>query len=358
MKRNLTALLPALGLAILLFHGWHGAIAATQAGVLFAEFPLPDANGQPRYLIATGPGELWFTLPGTSAIGRLVVTTTADYAFTRYDTPTPNSQPDHLVYLDGRIWFTEYGANRIGALDIASGQITEYVLPSPDSRPTGIDALPNGDIWVVTEAADSLVRRTVTGAMTEFTDPLLIGALLSDVEAEDEDTIWLAAPGRNELYSYWPNRAVKLVKNFPGPLSKPYQIDRNLNRPWIIDTGQDYIGRFAPGTLTLWRWYPVNATGVGLADIFYRNVPGGRQVWFTERDANRISQMTLDGTTGAISQFWRQPLPESDSLPTGVAVDDAGTVWIALSGRNKIMAWLAPYYDFPNQLYLPAARYD
>ena len=38
----------------------------------------------------------------------------------------------------GRIWFTEHLANKIGVLDLRTGAITEFAIPTPNSMPFGV----------------------------------------------------------------------------------------------------------------------------------------------------------------------------------------------------------------------------
>src|SRR5689334_13761464 len=56
----------------------------------------------------------------------------------QFGPPTPNSQPWMIVAgPDGNLWFTEYGANKIGK-STPKGEISEYNIPSAASGPIGI----------------------------------------------------------------------------------------------------------------------------------------------------------------------------------------------------------------------------
>ena len=70
-------------------------------------------------------------------IGKLDVATGQ---INEYAVPTPNSQPwDVAIGDDGSIWFTEQAADKIGRLDPNTGEIIEYPL-SEGAGPTGIDS--------------------------------------------------------------------------------------------------------------------------------------------------------------------------------------------------------------------------
>ena len=48
---------------------------------------------------------------------------------------------------DGRLWFTEYFADRIGIVSSTTHQITEIPLPSTITGPAGITGGSDGDVW-------------------------------------------------------------------------------------------------------------------------------------------------------------------------------------------------------------------
>ncbi len=55
-----------------------------------------------------------------------------------------------------------------------------------------------------------------------------------------------------------------------------------------------------------------------------------KTLWFTEQNANRIAQITTDGT---IFEF---PLPTTDSQPGGIVEGPDGGVWFAEFAGNQI----------------------
>jgi virginiamycin B lyase len=361
MKKSLLPLLIALTLAIFLAGSWSNqSSAAPPAGILFTEYPIPTPNSQPRNLLALAPGDIWFTMPGASAIGHLVVSSTGNHVFTIYPTPTPNSQPYDLAHFNGTIWFTEYAGNRLGALNISTGIITEYALPTANSGPTGIDVSGTGEVWAVTKNANSLIKKPLAGGITEYTDSRLTGGQLADVMVGNNDSIWFSAPGINQAFNFAPLSGNLLIPLYPTPDPEgtpavPDQLDLDGGAPWLTDSANSRIGRYAPGTLTLWRWYRVSDEPVGLTGMHFRQLIDAKQVWFNEADTNRVGQMTIDSVTGVREQFWRQPLPQPDSDPQGITVDANGTAWITLANQNKILSWNAPYYDFPSNMYLPTS---
>ena len=65
---------------------------------------------------------------------------------TSYTIPTANSDSvDVVAGPDGALWFTEFGANKIGRIT-TTGQFSEYALANL-SNPGGITAGPDGALW-------------------------------------------------------------------------------------------------------------------------------------------------------------------------------------------------------------------
>ena len=65
-----------------------------------------------------------------------------------WDVPTANSRPhDPAATPDGALWFTEQMANKLGRLDPRSGRIREFPLKTPESGPHGLVVDRDGSVW-------------------------------------------------------------------------------------------------------------------------------------------------------------------------------------------------------------------
>src|SRR4029434_4251919 len=85
--------------------------------------------------------------------------------------PTPNSQPWMIVAgPDGNLWFTEYGANKIGK-STPAGVISEFNIPTANSGAIGITVGADGNLWFAESAANKIGRITTAGVITEFNVP-------------------------------------------------------------------------------------------------------------------------------------------------------------------------------------------
>src|SRR2546428_527688 len=81
-----------------------------------------------------------------------------------FPTPTANSYPGYIAAgLDAAMWFTEYGANKIGRI-ATPGTITEFLVPTESSYPLGIAAGPDGALWFTEYFGNKIGRISVTGS--------------------------------------------------------------------------------------------------------------------------------------------------------------------------------------------------
>lgn len=143
-----------------------------------AEYPIPTAQSFPEG-ITTGPGgALWFTEETGNNIGRI----TTSGKITEF--PLPRRQAVQCGYLcpldivagpDGALWFTESqftvgGGNRIGRMTL-QGQLTEYVIPTPNSLPDHIIAGTSDDLWFTEDRGRNIGHVTTSGQVSEFPLP-------------------------------------------------------------------------------------------------------------------------------------------------------------------------------------------
>lgn len=106
-------------------------------------------------------------------------------AVTEYPGPTASAQPSGIAAgPDGALWFTEWGANKIGRITTA-GVITEYNLPSTYNTPTVITAGPDGALWFIYNYNYAIGRITTAGAVTEYSLPYTLGSPLSIASGPD-----------------------------------------------------------------------------------------------------------------------------------------------------------------------------
>lgn len=148
----------------------------------------------PRTITAGPDGRMWFTEMAANKIGRIAM----DGTFTEYLVPTPDARPYGIVTgPDRNLWFTQSGSGKIGRLEVKTGTITEFSLSSPQSRPRDITVGPDGQLWFSMNGANRIGRISITGDVTEF--PLPAGTEPIGIAPGPDGNIWFTAFRSNKI---------------------------------------------------------------------------------------------------------------------------------------------------------------
>ena len=192
---------------------------------------------------------------------------------------------------DGRLWFSDWGANQVIALGIDG---THEVVLSVASFPMCIDFLPDGRLLVVDSAQRRLLRRERDGSVVTHAD-------LSGVSVKPWNDIVVDERG---------NAYVNTIGfDFPG-------------------------GEFAPGLLVLAT--PDGDVRQVAGDVAFPNgmaiTPDGGSLIVAESYANRLTAYDI-GSDGGLSnrRVWAQTPGDH---PDGICVDAEGAVWYADVGNQ------------------------
>ncbi|MDX2166890.1 MAG: choice-of-anchor D domain-containing protein [Deltaproteobacteria bacterium] len=173
-----------------------------------------------------------------------------------------------------------------GTAAVTIAPITEFPVLTPNARPFGIAAGPDGNLWFTEADAGRIGRITPEGNIVEF-PPLA------------------ACPGR---------------ASSPFPAGITTGPDGNL---WFTDDNCAQIGRMTPSGDVIKYNLPVAGSGAR----FIVSGPDGN-LWFTEGTAGRVGRIT---TAGVITEV---TLP-SGGNPQGIAVGGDGNLWFGeLSGKK------------------------
>jgi streptogramin lyase len=348
------------------------ALAAVLAGLTMlgtvqpalAEETVPEASifdevaleGNPKNLVLESDSRTWYTLP---AIDKLALVTGGTATYYPVDTDgVNNSQPYDLVINNNAVWFTMLSANRIGKLDIATGNVTSYPVPTADSEPTGI-TFGGGYIWFVQRKGDKLGRLDpANGSIVEYYDWLwdpntdknllnMKGAELEDVVYVNGD-VWFTGPKLDRAGAGLYNVANGTWAGSPPPGagSEPMQMATDsLNNVWVTFRGLNLIGRSALNTLQTWDPFPLPAGTGGPVGLYVREANGLRELWYTRPDANRMGRLTTRPNGTAVST-WETDLPIANAAPWGIAATPTGSAIVATANTAKTVVWNSPFYTF------------
>ncbi|MCM8541158.1 MAG: hypothetical protein NE328_12860 [Lentisphaeraceae bacterium] len=108
---------------------------------------------------------IWFTGKRTSTVGKIKPNRTVEH----FELPSLGALPIFLhAGPDGNMWGTELVGNKILKVTSA-GKVSEYSIPTANSRPIAIKPGPNGKyMWFTEEAGNKIGRIDMEGNITEF----------------------------------------------------------------------------------------------------------------------------------------------------------------------------------------------
>jgi DNA-binding beta-propeller fold protein YncE len=134
----------------------------------------------------------------------------------------------------------------------------------------------------------------------------------------------------------------------PGQFDEPVGIavdgQRNV---YVTDTWNQRVQVFAPGAdglsfIPLLQWDINGWYGQSVDNKPFIAVDESRHVFVSDPDGYRIIE--FDGTSGAFLRLWGDIGDDAASfkLPSGVALDPEGRLWVSDSGNNRLMRFTPP----------------
>ena len=195
-----------------------------------------------NFMRADPNGKMVWSTAGTRVVGLNIETK----EFSAYEIPTKNPGAYGTdVAGDGRVWFVEREANKIGRLDPASGKIDEFPTPGVDvPRRMGTDW--DGNLWVGFHETGKLVKvDQKTGKFTFYEPPTKgSGAYIARPDARTK-MIWLTEQTADKIARFDP--ATETWTEFSLPIiesdARRIELDpTNPNRIWWSGDTSSHLG--------------------------------------------------------------------------------------------------------------------
>ena len=162
-------------------------VRVTPAGVLTA---FQIGSSEIGDIIVGPDNNLWMTEPQQNTIWKVALDGTA----TTYPLPGGSSIPYEIATgADGRLWFTAFGSNEIGALDPGSGTFTMF--PGANN-PSGIAAGTDGNVYFVDNG--NITAVATDGTMT----PCATGMQGTDVVLGADGNLWISNFDNDSISKY------------------------------------------------------------------------------------------------------------------------------------------------------------
>ena len=301
------------------------------------EYPIPGggAGATPIQIIQGLDGNMWFSEAGGNRIGYI----NPAGAITEFTLAVGRSSDGLAIGPDGNIWFTEITSSGSPANPNTLSKITPTGILSEDLAvlPHFANELlygPDGNFWVADETA--IVRVTPAGTVTTY--PIPGTPSVSSLTVGQDGKIWFADYGQNKFGRINLDGSALTEWSPPSSSSGPYRIvrgsDRNL---WITEFGAGKIGKFSVSDPTTVTEYPVG----GHSPVSIGAGPDGT-MWFTTwaSSANTVGTMSTNGS-----------ILNETVLPTAVSQPDAmfggfddGKMWFVERASGKIARVLAGGY--------------
>ncbi|MGH9983585.1 MAG: virginiamycin B lyase family protein [Nitrososphaeraceae archaeon] len=286
---------------------------------------------------------IWFTDARTNSIGNLDI---KSGIIKLYDIPTPNSGPMGIVLSPNgnEVWFTEITGNKLGKIDIESssksGNITsnaikEYpVFEQPRGQSSGPTLLTfdnKGILWVTMSYSHDILR-VEPWALTS-TSKYLGMSNFSLPKPDSFSPFGIATVGDNVNTND--------IKN-TSKTERIFLSDHGSSR-LVLATGNSALNPFQ-GYLSYWtspsKVYPVTLPSQIVSDKSTDNI------YFVQHGGNRISKIDIE--SGIMTEYDIPTGPLSTAVFLTVS-DNGERVWFTEYAANKI-AYLDPTTPVPFEM--------
>ena len=244
----------------------------------------------------------------------------------------PGCWPDDLRSdTDGNLWFAQHHSNEVGRMS-SNGVYTGYQVSTPNSVMDGIlvDS-PRNAVWATQSGASQIVRIDMrTGTVIEIPTPTS-NAVPGDLALAPDGSIWFSAgyedeggttriaridPANNHIDEFAPST----MRNGTDGI-----IVAKNGVVWFCEINDDRLGKYSNGQFTEYVLPRPNALPTNLAE------DSQGRIWITEQAINSVAIFDP-----AASSWTEISFPEANSRPGGIIIDASDNVWTALPGSNRI----------------------
>jgi virginiamycin B lyase len=319
--------------------------------IKYMSFDIPTYHAMPHTAYPDGQGNVWFTEYGANKIGVVNVKTGK---MEEFSIPSKIVTSPHNITRDrnGIVWFTEQTAGKIGRFDPSTKTFKEFTIPPPKNKPTGSGDLVQtedanmrrpvaphtlipdgkGDIWFTSAANPLMKLDPETGNVTEYVIREGGGGLYGVTYDAKNNRIWYAGIGIGEVGYVDPNTGK--IAHFP--LLTPNAGPRRL-----------HVDSKGVAWCNLYNVSKIARIDPSTGKVTEWNLPGGRnglpyalgldgkeRVWTTTYRDDRLHM--FDPRT---EKFVSYSMPTKGNGMRDFYPDENGWVWAAAWGHNQVVGF-------------------
>jgi virginiamycin B lyase len=264
----------------------------------------------------------------TATLAGLALVETLNVDIKEYEVPTPRSRPhDPAVAPDSSLWYTGQGVNKLGRLDLKTGEFKEYPLKIPNSGPHGLVADKVGNIWFTAISGGYVGKLDPkTGAIAEYRPSDRTEIDPHTPVFDHNGVLWFTNEETNYVGRLDPRTGKMTLIKSPTPHAIPYGIVVTQNNvPFFCEFGTNKLASIDLNTMKI-REYNLPVTSARPRRIAL--APDGT-IYYTDFARGYLGH--FDPASGKLLKEWPSPRG-ADSEPYGIAITNDGEVWYSESG--------------------------
>lgn len=264
--------------------------------------------------------------------------------YTSYDLPRVEAMPHDVIYLNGKIYYSDFGSQFIGEMDPATGKVTDHAVPvlKPD-EPKGLLELkpdPEGNVWASMMYQGGVAKLDVkTGKITtykvpeQWQGPNTQESMVSPEHWTVDGWVWTNDQQDHSILRVnpktgeWENLGVLHDQN--GKTINGYDIPSDAqNNLYLLEFGGTKIGRIDARTKQLHTWNPELPHARPRRGHFDEN----GVLWYAEYGSNAVGR--FDPKTDKITE-WQMPVKWQ--MPYDALANNKGDVYTGSVMSDRIV---------------------
>lgn len=295
--------------------------------VFIMQWPLPTPGSRPHDPMVAHDGAIWWTGQLANKLGRLDLQTgqMKEYRV------SPQTGPHGLVEdKDGNVWFTANFGGFIGKLDPRTSEVKEYPLPDPRARdPHTIVIDHDGIIWFTVQVGNFLGRLDPATGNIKLVQPPTEHARPYGIAVNSRNQIFFVEFGAPKIATI--DKDMHIVEYLlPDPGARPRRIAITPDdQVWYTDFARGYLGHFDPASGKVEEF----ASPSGPKSLPYGIAATKGALWYVESGAKPNAVVRFDPQT---RKFQSWAIPGGGDIVRNMTVDHNGNPIMAHSLVNMV----------------------